>query len=292
MRSLLFVPGDSEKKLAKGLTSGADALIIDLEDSVDPSRKVFARDLARAFLEANRAAAPHLFVRINELASGLADDDLSAVMQAAPQAIVLPKAVGLADIERLSAMLRVHEADNGIADGATKILPIVTETAAAVLAAPSFVRPHPRLAGLTWGAEDLSAAIGAQATRDGRGSYTDVFRLARTLTILAASAAEAAPIDTVFVDFRNETGLADECAAAARDGFTGKLAIHPNQVETINRCFTPDPEALAEASAIVEAFAAAGQPGVLGIGGKMYDRPHLKRAERLLERAKAVGQAG
>jgi len=290
MRSLLFVPGDSERKLEKGVASGADALIIDLEDSVYPTRKAHARDLVRAFLLENRNASPRFLVRINDLATGMAEDDLVAVMPAMPQAIVLPKACGLMDVERLSAMLRVHEAFNGLADGATRIVPIITETAAAVLAAPSFVRPHPRLAGLTWGAEDLTVAIGAQETRDRRGIYSDVFRLARALTLLAASAAETAPIDTVFIDFRNETGLAEECSAAARDGFVGKLAIHPDQVETINRCFTPTTEAVAEATAIVDAFVAAGQPGVIGIGGKMYDRPHLLRAERLLARSKALGK--
>jgi citrate lyase subunit beta / citryl-CoA lyase len=158
-----------------------------------------------------------------------------------------------------------------------------------VLSAPTYRAPCPRLAGLTWGAEDLSAAIGAMATRDGNGRYTDVFRLARTLTILAASAGEVAAIDTVFVNFRDTEGLRLECAEAARDGFTGKLAIHPDQVPLINEAFTPPAEAIDQAKAIVRAFAEAGNPGVVGLDGRMYDRPHLRRAERLLARAAAAG---
>jgi citrate lyase subunit beta/citryl-CoA lyase len=192
---------------------------------------------------------------------------------------------------QLGAMLRVHEAENGLADGAIDIVGIMTESAIGVLSASTYSAPCPRLAGLTWGAEDLSAAIGAMATRDGDGRYTDVFRLARTLTILAAAAAEAAAIDTVFVNFRDSEGLRQECAEAARDGFTGKLAIHPDQVPLINEAFTPSAEAIDQAKAIVRAFAEAGNPGVVGLDGQMYDRPHLRRAERLLARAAAAGIA-
>lgn len=292
MRSLLFVPGDSPRKLEKGAGSRADALLIDLEDSVSPASKREARALAADFIHANRGAGgARLYVRINDLGSGLADDDLAAVMAAAPDGIMLPKANAAADIEQLSAKLRVHEAENGLSDGVTSIIAIVTETARGLLAAAGYARPLPRVAGLTWGAEDLSADIGAETARDGDGRYTDVFRLARATTLVAASAAETAPIDTVFVDFRDMEGLAAECRAAARDGFTGKMAIHPAQVPVINDAFTPSAESVEAARKLVAAFAEAGNPGVVGIGGKMFDRPHLRRAERLLARARAAGVA-
>ena len=290
MRSLLFVPGDSEKKLEKGFQSGADVVIVDLEDSVAPANKAAARAVAADFIRARRKeTAASIYIRVNDLSTGLTDDDLASVIAVAPDGIMLPKANGSADATQLSAKLRVHEAEHGLADGATKIIAIMTETAAGVLAAPTWREPNPRLAGLTWGAEDLSAAIGARATRDERGRYTDVFRFARTITILAASASEVAAIDTVFVNFRDTDGLRAECMEAERDGFTGKMAIHPAQVEIINEAFTPSAELVSHAREVAEAFAAAGNPGVVGIGGKMYDRPHLRLAERLLARAKAAG---
>jgi citrate lyase subunit beta/citryl-CoA lyase len=290
MRSLLFVPGDSEKKLEKGFQSGADVVIVDLEDSVAPAHKAAARAVAADFIRARRKeTAASIYIRVNDLLTGLTDDDLASVIAVAPDGIMLPKANGSANVTQLSAKLRVHEAEHGLADGATKIIAIMTETAAGVLAAPTWREPNPRLAGLTWGAEDLSAAIGARATRDERGRYTDVFRFARTITILAASASEVAAIDTVFVNFRDTDGLRAECMEAERDGFTGKMAIHPAQVEIINEAFTPSAESVSHAREVAEAFAAAGNPGVVGIGGKMYDRPHLRLAERLLARAKAAG---
>jgi citrate lyase subunit beta / citryl-CoA lyase len=286
MRSLLFVPGDSERKLDKGLASGADVLIVDLEDSVAPARKAAARGMAAEFLAARAGApGPRLYVRVNDFSTGLTDDDLAAVVKAAPHGIMLPKAAGGADVEHLSAKLRVHEAEAGLEDGAIHILPIITETAAGLLAAGSYSAALPRLAGVTWGAEDLSADIGARAARDAAGRYTDVFRLARAMTVLAAAKAQTAAIDTVFVDFRDMEALRRECLEAERDGFTGKMAIHPAQVPVINEAFTPSPEAIAEALAIAAAFAGAGDVGVVGIDGRMYDRPHLRRAERLLARA-------
>ncbi|MEZ5811595.1 MAG: CoA ester lyase [Rhizobiaceae bacterium] len=289
MRSWLFVPGDSEKKLAKGLDSGADALIIDLEDSVAASSKQAAREICAAFLTANRdTAAPVLFVRVNAFDTGLTTADLEAVMPAAPAGIVLPKAEGRPAAERLSDMLDGLEADCGLHHGATRILPIATETAASVLAAATWNAPLARLAGVTWGAEDLSADLGIANPRDGAGFYTDVFRHARAMTVLAAGGAQTDAIDTVFIDFRDEAGLSAECDAAARDGFAGKLAIHPAQVPVINRCFTPDDETIAEARAIVAAFAGAGDTGVTSIDGKMIDRPHLRRAERILARSAAL----
>lgn len=292
MRSLLFVPGDSEKKLEKGLTAEADVLLVDLEDSVAPERKPVARRIAAEFLRSARGQTrSKLYVRVNELDSGMTDEDLAAVMAAAPDGIMLPKCCGAADAVRLSVKLRAAEAEAGIADGATAVIPLITETARSLLAVPSFAEPLPRITGLTWGAEDLSADIGARETRDQRGRYTDVFRHARAMTILAANAVQAAAIDTVFVDFRDLDALAAECAEAERDGFTGKMAIHPAQVAVINDAFTPSGASIAQAHAIIKAFEDAGNPGVVGVGGKMYDRPHLRRAERLLVRAAAAGLA-
>ncbi len=284
MRSLLFVPGDSERKLAKGLSSGADVLIVDLEDSVSADNKQAARETATAFIASERNG-PSIYVRVNDLSTGLTDDDLAAVMKAAPTGVMLPKSNSADDVGRLAVRLRVHEAENGLADGVTKIIPIITETPLGTLNAATYRQAGARLAGLTWGAEDLSAEIGAADTRDDEGAYTDVFRFARVSTILAACAAEVAAIDTVFPNFRDEEAFRRDCLEGMRDGFTGRMAIHPAQVPVINEIFTPSAEAVAHARAVVEAFAAAGNPGVVGIDGKMYDRPHLKRAERLLARA-------
>ncbi len=292
MRSLLFVPGDSERKLEKGLSSGADVLIIDLEDSVSLENKPAARQTAAAFIaERRHETSAAIYVRVNDLRSGLTDDDLAAVIAARPDGIMLPKSESGADVEQLSAMLRVAEAENGVEDGATRILPIITETAAAVLAASTYRgNSTGRLAGLTWGAEDLSADIGASATRRADGSYADVFRLARALTLLAASASGIPAIDTVYPDFRNIERFRQDCIDGERDGFTGRMAIHPSQVEVINAVFTPSPEAVEKAEMLVSAFAAAGNPGVVAIGGQMYDGPHLRRAERLLARARAASE--
>lgn len=290
MRSLLFVPGDSEKKLERGFSSGADVVIVDLEDSVSSDNKAHARAVAAEFIASQRSETrAAIYVRINDLATGLSDDDLKAIVPVAPDGIMLPKSNSGADVQHLSAKLRVHEAENGLPDGAIRIIPIITETAAGVLATGSYAGASARVAGLTWGAEDLSAAIGARTTRDSGGRYTDVFRLARAMTVLGAAAADVAAIDTVFVNFRDAKGLRDECLDAERDGFTAKMAIHPAQVAVINEAFTPSAEAVEHANAVVAAFRAAGNPGVVGIDGQMYDRPHLRRAERLLARARAAG---
>lgn len=287
MRSLLFVPGNSEKKLAKGLASDADVLIVDLEDSVAAQDKQAAREMTSAFIAANKGRArAAIYVRVNDLSTGLTDDDLDALVAGMPDGVMLPKSNGMRDIEDLSTRLRVAEASAAVADGKTRIVAIMTETPTGLLAASTYTsRSSGRLAGLTWGAEDLSAAIGAQSARDDNGVYTDVFRLARSMTLLAASAAGVEPIDTVYPNFRDAAGFEHECREALRDGFTGKMAIHPDQVAVINAVFTPTPESLAKAQAVVDAFAAAGNPGVVAIDGKMYDRPHLRLAERLLARA-------
>jgi citrate lyase subunit beta/citryl-CoA lyase len=290
MRSLLFVPADSEKKLEKGLASEADALIVDLEDSVAPQNKAAARDIAAHYLADHRdGMRARLFVRVNDLSTGLTDDDLAALVPIRPDGVMLPKSNSGRDVQQLAVRLRVHEARSSLPDGGIKILPIVTETAAGVLAAATYEGASDRLAGLTWGAEDLSAALGARAARDEGGRYTEVFRLARSMTILAAAAAGVAAIDTVFADFRDMAAFEAECIEAERDGFTGKMAIHPAQVTVINAAFTPSADAIRHSQAVIAAFEAAGNPGVVGLDGKMIDRPHLRLAERLIERARAAG---
>jgi citrate lyase subunit beta/citryl-CoA lyase len=290
MRSLLFVPGDSARKLEKAMSSGADALLIDLEDSVALSAKDEARRVTAGFLrEAGQAPnRPRLFVRVNGLTTGLTEADLDGVMAAAPDGLMLPKAVGGRDVTHLGAKLAVREAEFGLQDGATKVIPIATETAAGVFALGTFAGASHRLAGLTWGGEDLSADIGAETNRTADGAYTEPYRLARALTLLGATAAEVDAIDSVYTNFRDMEGLAAECRDARRDGFVAKMAIHPAQVPVINETFTPSPEAVAKARAIVDAFTANPGLGVVGIEGEMLDRPHLKRAERLLARAEAL----
>jgi citrate lyase subunit beta/citryl-CoA lyase len=291
MRSLLFVPADSAKKLDKGVACGADALILDLEDSIAPERKAEARIGAAAFLKAARAAAnrPRLLVRVNSLATGLTDDDLDAVVPAQPDAIMLPKAEGGASVMHLDAKLAVREAQANLPDGAVKIVAIATETASALFLAGTYKDASLRLSGLTWGAEDLSAELGAEANRDRDGNFLDPYRLARSLCIAGAASAGVQAIDTVYVDFRNTEGLKRECEEARRDGFTAKMAIHPAQVAVINAVFTPTFEQIAHARRLMAAFAASPGAGVIGIDGQMYDRPHLVRAQTLLARAKAAG---
>ncbi|QFU16845.1 HpcH/HpaI aldolase/citrate lyase family protein [Microvirga thermotolerans] len=287
MRSLLFVPGDSRRKLDKALASGADALLIDLEDSVALEAKAEARAVTADFLaEAKGAPArPRLYVRVNGLSTGLIDDDLDGVMRAGPDGIVLPKAVGGADAAHLGAKLAVREAEFGLDDGSTRILAIATENALGVFALGTFAGASHRLAGLAWGGEDLSADIGAEANRDAGGNYTEPYRLARSLTLLGAAAAGVDAIDAVYTNFRDMEGLAAECREARRDGFVAKMAIHPAQVPVINEAFTPSADAIAKAEAVVAAFRANPGAGVVGVGGEMLDRPHLVRAERLLARA-------
>jgi citrate lyase subunit beta/citryl-CoA lyase len=227
-------------------------------------------------------------VRVNGLATGLIDADLDAVVPAHPDAIMLPKAEGGASVVHADAKLCAREALNGLAEGAIRIVAIATETAPALFVAGTYRGASARLAALTWGAEDLSTELGAETNRDAQGRFLDPYRLARTLCIAAAAAADVLALDTVYVDFRNDAGLRRECEDARRDGFTGKMAIHPGQVATINDVFTPGPAAIARAQAIVAAFAAAPGAGVIGIDGVMYDRPHLAKAERLLGRAKAA----
>jgi citrate lyase subunit beta / citryl-CoA lyase len=288
MRSLLFTPADSPKKLDKAMASGADAVIVDLEDSISREGKARARESAAAFLKGAVAATarPQILVRVNGLQTGLTDADLDAIVAAKPDAIMLPKAEGGASVTHVDAKLAVREAMNDLPDGQIKIVAIATETAAALFLAGTFAGASKRLSALTWGAEDLSAELGAERNRDSEGVLLDPYRLARVLCLAGAASAGVAAIDTVFTDFRDSEAFRRECGAARRDGFAGKMAIHPTQVPIINEAFTPSVEALREARAIVAEFVANPDAGVAAIGGVMVDRPHLARAKRLLARTK------
>ena len=269
LRSLLFVPGDRPDRFAKAAASGADALILDLEDSVAHAHKDAARDAVAALLTGKRAG-PALLVRVNPLGSGLIDEDLAAVLTGIPDALVLPKAEGAASITALRSPV--------------PILPIATETPAAIFQLGSYAAVAERLLGLTWGAEDLPAAIGAETSREADGSYTPPYQLARSLTLFGAHAAGVAAVETVYPDFRDLDGLAAYAARGSRDGFTGMMAIHPAQVPVINAAFTPDAAAIARAEAIVALFAAHPGAGALALDGRMVDAPHLKAARALLAR--------
>ncbi|MDX1403885.1 MAG: CoA ester lyase [Woeseiaceae bacterium] len=282
-RSFLFVPADSESKLDKAAGCGADALILDLEDSVPVDARPKARELAAEFL--NRGKHPETWVRINPLASEDALLDLQAVMPARPHGIVLPKPESAADARLLSKLLLVHEEENGLGHGVTAILPIATERPAALFSMDGYADTTRRLAGLTWGAEDLSAALGASANRDGDGNWLPPYQLARSLCLLAAAAAAIPAIDTVFTDYKDARGLAAYAAAARRDGFEGMLAIHPGQVGIINEAFVPTDDETERAQRIVDLFAANPDAGTLGLDGEMIDRPHWLQAKRILETA-------
>ena len=290
LRSWLFIPGDSEKKLGKVDACGADAVILDLEDSVAAANKPAGRALVAAFVgERPRGARPgQLWVRINPFDSGLTLDDLVAVVGAAPDGIMLPKCDGPNDIHRLSHYLDALEAQAGVAPGSIKIVPVATETAAAPFTLGAYAGAGlDRLLGLTWGAEDLSAALGASTNLDLAGGWALTYRLVRSLTLLGAKAAGVQAIDTLYVDFRDEAGLRDSSRAARGEGFTGRLAIHPAQVAAINASFMPSPEEIAHAERIVAAFAAAPGVGTVGLDGRMVDLPHLKQAQGLLALAAA-----
>lgn len=285
MRSLLFVPGHDPRKLAKALDCGADALILDLEDSVPDAEKPRARGVCAGFVREHCERLP-LFVRVNALATGLLLDDLAAVVLAQPYGIMLPKCGSGRDVARVDTFLSALEARDGVRVGSLRILPIVTESAAALFEMGSYApEAGPRLCGMLWGGEDLATDIGASANRLD-GSYTLPFQLARSLCLFGAAAAGVAAIDAVYTDFRDVDGLRDEARAAVAAGFTAKAAIHPGQVQTINDAFTPSKEALREANAIVAAFAQQPGAGAVNIGGRMFDRPHLTAAQRVLARAK------
>ena len=290
MRSLLFIPGDSPRKLEKGIGSGADALLLDLEDSISPEKKAEARAITVAFLKEAHTVKnrPRLYVRINGFATGLTDADLDAIVAGRPEGIMFPKAEGGAAVTHCDAKITAREAIHGLPDGAIDIIAIATETAQAIFLAGTYGGSSKRLKGLTWGAEDLSVELGAEANRDNDGNFLDPYRLARSLCLAGAAAAQVQAIDTVYIDFRNEAGFRRECEDARRDGFTGKMLIHPAQVVVCNEVFTPTAEAIKKAEVVVAAFAANPGAGTVGIGGVMFDRPHLERARQLLARSKAV----
>lgn len=289
LRSWLFVPGDSDRKLAKGWDSGADALILDLEDSVAADRKPLARTMVPEFLHAHPDRRPQLWVRINPLdADGLID--AAAVVRAAPDGLVVPKVNAPKDLLRVAHWLDALEARDGLPPGRVKLLAVATETPAAVLRLAEYATvPVPRLLGLTWGQEDLPAAIGAQGNLDASGAFALTYRMARSACLLAAHAAGAQPIDTLEQDFRDEPALIAACATARREGFTGKIAIHPAQVGPINAGFRPTAEELAHARQIVALFAAHPGIGTIGFEGRMLDMPHLKQAQRVLALDAAFG---
>jgi citrate lyase subunit beta/citryl-CoA lyase len=286
LRSMLFVPGDSPKKLAKGDGARADALILDLEDSVAPSRKAHARELVPAYMaeRPKGARSSQLWVRINPLDTEYALADLAAVVVAGPDGIMLPKADGPADVQRLSYYLDALEAQAGLAAGSIGILPVATETAKAPFQLGAYADAGlARLRGLTWGAEDLSAAVRASTNLDASGEWTLTYKMVRSLTLLAAHAAGAQAIETVYVDYSDEPGLRESCRRAREEGFSGRIAIHPAQVAAINESFTPSQAEVDHARRVVEAFERAGGAGVVGLDGKMLDRPHLAQATAVLE---------
>jgi citrate lyase subunit beta/citryl-CoA lyase len=293
LRSWLFVPGDSPKKLGKGDASRADALILDLEDSVAPDNKPTARRLVPAYM-ADRprgVRASQLWVRINPLETEYALADLAAIVCAAPDGVMLPKADGPADVERLSYYLDALEAQAGLAAGSIGILPVATETAKAPFRLGDYAGAGlTRLRGLTWGAEDLSAAIGASTNLDAAGQWALTYRMARSLTLLAAHAAGVQAIETLYVDYADDAGLRDSCRRAREEGFTGRIAIHPAQVAAINESFTPSAAEVDRARRVVEAFDKAGGAGVVGLDGKMLDRPHLLQATALLAASEAFSK--
>jgi len=275
LRSLLFVPGDRPERFDKALASGADVIILDLEDSVSAQNKPLARNAVHDFV-ARRATDATLVIRINPLTTSACEDDLVALGNINPFAIMLPKAEGAASVRQLAGRL----------SSAVPILPIATETPAAIFEIGSYRDVASHLFGLTWGAEDLPAAMGAATAREADGRYTAPYELARSLVLFGAHAAAVPAIETVYPDFRDLDGLAAYAARARRDGFSGMMAIHPSQVEPINRAFTPDAAELAWAEKVVTAFAASPDTGVIQIDGRMLDLPHLKLAKRILEAGK------
>ena len=289
MRSLLFVPADGGSKLDKAFGSGADAIILDLEDSIAPERKEAAREACLEYLNAvrDRAGRPRLLVRINGLETGLTDADLAAIVPGRPDAILFPKAEGGASVVHVDAKLTAQEAITGVPEGAIKILAQSVESARGLFLAGTFRDASPRLIGMTWGPEDLSSEVGAETNREADGNLTEPYRLARSMCLFGAAVAKMPAIETIHVDFRNLDALRRDTELARRDGFTGRLAIHPAQVPVINEVFTPSAEQIEKAKAIVAAFAAKPGAGTVGIGGKMYDRPHLVRAQRLLDSTKS-----
>ena len=286
LRSMLFVPADSERKLAKAQGSRADVLILDLEDAVAPAQKPAARIAAAAYIrdQASKLSA-RLFVRINPLDSGLALSDLASIVVPGLAGIMLPKTSSAADIQRLAHYLDALEARADMPAGGVDIVPVITETPQAMLTMHTFVPGIARLAGVTWGAEDLSAAIGAMSNREVDGTLSPLYTLANSLCLCAAASAGVPAVDTLYADFKDAEGLAAACRQSRRRGFTGRIAIHPDQVDIINESYRPSDDELAKARRIVDAFAAQPDAGTISLDGVMLDIPHLKQARRTLAQA-------
>lgn len=286
LTSLLFVPADSEKKFEKAKGVGADGLILDLEDSVAPGNKAAARRTLAGWIDAAHGTRGWSFwVRVNPLDTGLTADDLKAVVRPGLDGIMLPKSNGGQDVATVSQMIAPLEQASGMSAGHVKIIVVATETAAAMFNLGSYAPAHPRLAALTWGAEDLAAVVGSTANKEADGNWTQPYQLARSLCLFAAANAEVPALDTLYADFRDPEGLATSCGMSRRDGFVGRLAIHPDQVVGIQRAFAPDEASLALARRIVAAFDGNPGLGTIGLDGKMYDIPHLKQARRILASA-------
>jgi len=283
-RSWLFAPGDSEKKMAKAAASAADIVLIDLEDAVAESQKSQARDMVRAFLDRQSDARERLWVRVNPLDGPHTLADLAAVMPGRPGGIMLPKANGRGDVERLDHYLSAFEAAHGIAAGATRLIVLVTETAAAMFRTGDYAGA-PRVVALTWGAEDLADAVGASENRNADGGYGFTYELARSLCLLGAAAAGVMAVETIQGDFRDLDGLRARAEKVRRDGYRGMLAIHPAQIDVINAAFSPGEEEIDAAQRIVDLFAANPGVGAIGYEGGMLDRPHLARAQAVLRQA-------
>ncbi|MFT4251047.1 MAG: CoA ester lyase [Caulobacter sp.] len=289
MKSLLFAPANAPRKIEKALAGGADAVILDLEDSVPENEKAAARRLAVEALDAPRDCK--VLVRINPLSSPYALADLAAVVGAAPDAVVLPKTDGVDEVARLGFYLEALEEQAGLPVGAVGVLPIATETPASLFSLGSYARRRDRLIGLTWGAEDLPTALGATTNRGLDGAYSDVCRLARSLCLAGAAAAGTGAFETVYPAFRDLEGLAAYAARGRAEGFVGMMAVHPDQVAVINAAFTPTPEEVERARAVVDLFEASPGAGALALDGRMLDRPHFEQARRLLDRAAPASSA-
>lgn len=281
MRSWLFAPGDSDRKMTKAAEGPADVVVFDIEDAVVEANKPLARQAIHDFLRANEAGRARLWVRVNPLDGPYTLDDLAAVMPARPGGIMLPKAAGRHDVERLHNYLEALEAANGIAVGSTPVIALVTETAEGMLATAGY-KGAPRLAAMSWGAEDLADSLGAMSNTEADGSYSFTFELARSMCLLGAAAAGVPAIETIQADFRDLAGLKARAEMVRRGGYRGMLAIHPDQVPVINEAFSPSAEEVAEAREIVALFAANPDAGTIGWKGGMLDRPHLSRAQQLL----------
>ncbi len=295
IRSWLFVPGDSDRKLEKGRDNPADALIIDLEDSVSKDRQDIARAMACAYLKARPdRSRQKLWVRINPLDTDLALPDLAAIMPGAPDGICLPKVYSAKEVNALDNYLSALEAREGLRPGSTKILCVATETAASLLTFHTYLdQVSDRLVAMTWGGEDLAAALGASDNRNpASGEYDAPYLMAKSLCLATARAIGAQPVGVVYVDFRDLAGLEAECLRDRRAGFIGKIAIHPDQSAVINRAFTPSDEEVAFARRVVDLFEKNPGLGTVGLDGKMLDMPHLKQARNVLALAQQIDALG